>query len=977
MNFRKQLAISESPAISEVVEIPLTPAEALKHAVELRPDAKLICIETNGSQATQTYVEIWKRSEKILGGFRASGLQPGNPIIFQISTGQDFAPILWSCIIGGFIPVPVPVAANYSKPNQALSRLYNVCQKLDYPIILSNSTLASQVHGGLQLYGPKKVNIATLEEIESHSPDPRLHKHKPHELALLLPSSGTTDKCKLIEVSSCTFIYRFLQISIHQNYKSIEKVILSWFPLENISGILTTAPNDFQKKIHLPAQNIIRNPLLWLDALSKYRVTHAPTTNFILALVIDKLRTNYQYKWNFSSVQRIGIGAEPIVAKTARSFLEILGKYNLNPHVFGPVYGMTECGPIACSREGFSLTTTSNSDRFVEIGKPSRGHSIRIVDQQGSIIEEGQIGRIQVTGPSMTSGYYKAPELTRQLFTEDGWINTGDLGFLQDGKLTVTGREKETIIINARNFSCHEIELVVEEVEGVEPAYTVACAIRQQDSDTDELAIFFHTLITEPSQFAQLTKQIRGKVTQTLGINPTYIIPIDKATIPRTSTGKIQRLQLKQSLEAGEFDAIIKRVDTLLKQESEKTWVAPRDELELQLTQIWEKVLGKKSISINDNFFDLGGHSLIAVRLFDQIEKTFSQTLPLATLFQAATIEELANILRQSGCSIPQSSLILLQPHGSKPPFFYVTPAGVTALDCSSLVRHLTPDRPFYALQESGLEGELIHHTSIEEIATHYIQQIRTVQPSGPYFLGGACFGNVVAFEMAQQLYKQGEQIALLVIIDGFWPDHVAERPQSKLIYLVRYVTRHLTILSLLPPQEKWNYIIRLIQRSILKVYYKINPSRLGNSSLIDRAFYYQDLGRQLRIQYVPQVYPGRVSLIKANKKHNWLSLDPDKDKEKFLSVWNKFATEGAELYDFPGHHSFMFKEPYVQDLAEKLQICLDKAQTENSKGSSSKKKLSQQSAETLTQNPNLSKKESTTRFATPQDKLEPQPKSG
>ena len=652
----KKLPIAHGEKGSAHSEPHKNPDQALKSARDLFPNREFICIELNDSFIVQTYAQIWEGAERMLGGLRSSGLQQGNPIIFQIETSQDFASVLWSCIMGGYIPIPVTTASDYSQSNQALSKLHSIWQQLDNPTILTTSKLASQIHTGLQLYGKKNVKIAIIEEIKTHSPDTRLHQLQPDELALLLPSSGTTGEPKLIEINSQTFIYRFLKNAINQDKDSPVATFLSWFPLESISGIFTTLPNGFQKNIYLPVELLIRNPLLWLDTLSKHRVTHAQTTNFILARVLDQLRTNPQHDWDFSSVEYIGIGAEPIVAKTVRSFLEILAKYNLNPNVLHPAYGMTECGPIAGSREALSPTATSDSDRFVEIGGPSKGHSIRIVDQQGCILEEGQIGRIQVTGPSMTSGYYKAPELTRELFTEDGWINTGDLGFLKDGKLTITGREKEIVIINARNFSCHEIELVVEEVKGVEPAYTVVCSIRQQDSDTDELAIFFHTLITEESQLAKLVQQIRGKVTQTLGINPTYIIPIEKEAIPRTATGKIQRLQLKQSLEAGQFALLIQRIDALLNQESEKTFVPPRNELERQMTQIWEKVFGIQSIGIHDNFFNLGGHSLLATQIISRVCQTFKIELPLRVILETPTVAELSSHLETIRWVVQQSS---------------------------------------------------------------------------------------------------------------------------------------------------------------------------------------------------------------------------------------------------------------------------------------------------------------------------------
>lgn len=931
MDFQKQLAISEGSIISEVLEIPLTPAAALKYAVKSYPNGEFICIQTNGSQVTQTYTEIWKRSEKIVSGLRAFGLQPGNPIIFQISTGQDFAPIFWSCIMGGFIAVPL-ITPNYSKQNQALSKLYNVWQKLEYPTIVTNSTLKSQVHAGLQLYEKIKLKIATLEEIENHSPDMRLHKHKAHELALLLPSSGTTGHPKLIEVNGCTFIYRFLKNSINQNDKSQEKVILSWFPLENISGILTATPNGFQKKIHLPVEHIIRNPLSWLETLSKYKVTHAPTTNFILALVIDKLRTNSQYDWDFSSIQRIGTGAEPIVARTARSFLERLSKYNLKPNVLGPVYGMTECGTIACNREGFSLSATSDSDRFVEIGKPAREHSIRIVDRQGSILEEGQIGRIQVTGPSMTSGYYKAPELTRELFTKDGWMNTGDLGFLQDGKLTITGREKETIIINARNFSCHEIELVAEEVEGVEPAYTVACAIRQQDSETDELAIFFHTVITEDSQLAKLVKQIRGKVAQSLGINPTYIIPIEKEAIPRTATGKIQRLQLKQRFEAGEFDTLIKQIDELIQQEAEQTFVAPRDEIEIKLTNIWKKVLGIQAIGIHDNFFDLGGNSLLAVKLFAEIEKKIHKKFPFAALFQAPTIEKLAKILSQEKYSSSWYSLVPIQPIGDKTPLFAIHLLGEGLSFYRPLATYLGQRQPIYGLNyglaaRKGNEEE-VSLPPTKDLAAHYIKEMQAFQPQGPYMLLGVSNGGNVAFEMAKQLHAQGQTVAKLILFDTVHPN-VKLPPnwknmsnfQKLILDVIRHIDIHWGNLLLFEPKERLPYFFDKVKKISTNWFTKLPKtlslpirSLVANDNRKTQAINSPPMSSQ---HYIPQSYPGKITLFKA--KHTAItSSDP-------TNGWEGVAEQGLEIYNIHGAHSKILSEPSVRILAEKLISCIDK----------------------------------------------------
>jgi acyl-CoA synthetase (AMP-forming)/AMP-acid ligase II/thioesterase domain-containing protein/acyl carrier protein len=923
----KKLAISKGSEVSERVEIPHIPAEALKYGVELNLGNELIFIQADGSEVVQTYTQIWERAQRILGGSRAFGLQPGEPIILQVDTSQDFAPALWSCIMGGFVPVPVPITSDYSKPNKALSRLDRIWQQLDSPTIVTSSKLASQIHTGLQLYGKQNVKIATIEELETHSPHTRLHQTD--ELALLLPSSGTTGQPKLVKINSQTFIYRFLKDAINQNNNSPAQTLLSWFPLESISGIFTTLPNRFQKNIYLPAELLIRNPLLWLDTLSKHQVTHAQTTNFILASILDQLMTNPQHDWDFSSVQRIGIGAEPIVAKTARSFLEILSKYNLNFNVLGPAYGMTECGPIAGSREGFSLTATSDSDRFVEIGEPTRGHSIRIVDQQGSILEEGQIGRIQVTGPSMTSGYYQAPELTRELFTEDGWINTGDLGFLQDGKLTVTGREKEIIIINARNYSCHEIELVAEEVEGVEPSYTAACAIRQSNSETDELVIFFHSLVSKESHLAQLLKQIRRNIAEKLGINPTYLIPIEKSTIPRTATGKIQRLQLKQLFDAGEFEAICQQVEILTNQEQESNFVEPRENLELEVTKIWEQVLGKQPIGVRDNFFDLGGDSLLAVRLLAQIEKAFGKNLPLATLFQLPTVEQQAKILHQSGWSSPWFSLVPIQPSGSQPPFFGIHSLGKGQEHYRNIARHLGSDQPIYGLDywlatQTKDTKELPKTWSVEELAAHYIKEMRILQPEGPYFLAGLSFAGLVAYEMAQQLVTQDQKVALLVLFDTHCPTLSVKSLDFNPLQI------HLRNLSQLEMKEKLAYIMTKVKYKIqqnlklIKLFFRKVAEKfyLKFKLPMPYALHYSlivEANQKLAGDYALQAYPGKVTLFRVSDQ-------PVRYDQISDLGWSALAVGGVEIHEVPGGHMGMFQEPHVQMLAEKLRVCIDKA---------------------------------------------------
>ncbi|WP_293123768.1 AMP-binding protein [Moorena sp. SIO4G3] len=268
--------------------------------------------------------------------------------------------------------------------------------------------------------------------------------------------------------------------------------------------------------------------------------------------------------WDLSSMHFILNAGEAIVAKTVRRFLEVLGQYQLLDRAMHPAWGMSETSSAVTFSSKFLLSSTTDEQKFVEVGSPVPGFAIRIVDNQNQIVKETMAGRVQVKGLSVTSGYYQNTEANQDAFTEDGWFNTGDIGFLRQGCLTITGRQKDIIIINGLNYYSHEIEATIEEIEGVEVSYTAACAVRDAESDTDKLAIFFNPAKTASDREADLLKEIRLLVVDRFGINPDYLIPVERDVIPKTAIGKIQRSKLKQRFETGEFNTIIKRVDLLL-----------------------------------------------------------------------------------------------------------------------------------------------------------------------------------------------------------------------------------------------------------------------------------------------------------------------------------------------------------------------------------------------------------------------------
>jgi len=368
---------------------------------------------------------------------------------------------------------------------------------------------------------------------------------------------------------------------------------------------------------------------------------------------------------------------------------------------------------------------------------------------------------------------------------------------------------------------------------------------------------------------------------------------------------------------------------------TESAFVAPRDIVELQLTKILSEILEIQPIGVRDNFFDdLGGNSMLTVRLSRQIEKRFGKALPLVTLLEVATVEQLASLLRQSEWPMPWSSLVAIQPAGSKPPFFCIGGAGGDTFYFHNLSNHLGLDQPVYGLQAQGLDGKQAPHTRIEDMAAHYIKEMRTLQPEGPYLLGGHSAGGVVAFEMAQQLQIQGQKVDLLALFDPSTPEVMnyippfRDKASSVLINLIEF-----------EPKKKLTYVLRSLEYHVKNIGKKI-ASRVSLLSLHPLP---QDLGgpefltREIRLMfkvqeqavrdYLPKVYQGPITLFKATDQPILNATELAISRRYPLLGWDKLAAGAVEVHEVPGNHAFegsLLSEPHVRVLAEKLKVCLD-----------------------------------------------------
>ncbi len=351
------------------------------------------------------------------------------------------------------------------------------------------------------------------------------------------------------------------------------------------------------------------------------------------------------------------------------------------------------------------------------------------------------------------------------------------------------------------------------------------------------------------------------------------------------------------------------------------------DDIAERLTRIWQELLGVQPISPDQNYFDLGGDSSLAVQLFSRIASDFNVQLPLATLFDAPTIAELAHALRREVSASHWSPLVAIQPLGSRPPFFCIHGAGGNVLIYRDLSRHLGPDQPFYGLQSLGLDGTSPPLTTIEEMAALYVAEIRRVSPHGPYYLGGYCMGGTVAFEVAQQLSAQGERVELLALFDTMdWSKIPPVSIWARIYQWSQRLTFHFANFLCLDLagmvkffREKLEILGDRLPLWMGMLLGRLDPQRLRRTMPESRA-----LGRlwQLNdracVAYVPRPYPGRITDFRPRKQYRRYNKPEAK--------WERLARGGQEIIVLPVYPAGMLVEPFVEHLARALRSSIDGA---------------------------------------------------
>lgn len=512
-------------------------------AVQKFPQAESTFLLSERDIITLSGSEIYQAALKVTQMLHEHVPERGTVIILAIRQPDDYLICLWACFLGGYIPAPLPAPAAADITAQDALKLVSAWQSLHQPFILTTENEKKTLTDIWQQKGLRETFL--LKEDGNSCVEACPSPPSGEETALLLFTSGSTGDPKVVMLSHAAILAEVRGCG-HRFLTNHNDVFFHWMSMEHGASICMMhlhALHHGAAQVISPTYLVLKDPLRWLAWMDQYRATISWAPNFAFALVTDCLEGSNArtYDWDLSCIRILYNGGEAIVPRVARKFITTLAEWKLPSDAVQAAWGMAETAS-GCIFSPIRLENTSDNDLFCSLGSPLSGMGIRIVDNNDLTVKEGITGELQIAGPMVTRGYYNNEKANKESFTTDGWFRTGDLGFIRNGELTISGRKKDTIIVNGNNFYCHELEALIEELPFIKPSFTAACPVRLPDDSSDRLAVFcvLHTEIDEVTA----RKAIITRLSAMGGITPHWVIFTAPESIPKTELGKIQRSRL-------------------------------------------------------------------------------------------------------------------------------------------------------------------------------------------------------------------------------------------------------------------------------------------------------------------------------------------------------------------------------------------------------------------------------------------------
>ncbi|MFN6563898.1 MAG: amino acid adenylation domain-containing protein [Nostoc sp. ChiSLP01] len=883
--------------------------QLFEEQVQRTPDAVAVVYENE----QLTYEQLNCRANSLAHYLKSLGVGGETLVGICVERSLDMIVGLLGILKAGGAYVPID-------PEYPQERLSFMLRDAQISVLLTQRSLVNK----LAEYTAQVVCLdSDAHLIEQCSQDNATSDVQANNLAYVIYTSGSTGQPKGVEVvhrgvNRLLFGVNYVHLDATQTFLHLAPISFDASTLE-IWGALLHGAKCVLFPGTIPTSQNLR------EVIEKHGITILWLTAALFNSIID------DDEKALSGIQQLLIGGEALSVTHVRKALE-----NLPCTQIINGYGPTESTTFTCYYPiPRQIEATLES---IPIGRPINNTQVYILDAYLQPVGVGVPGELHIGGAGLARGYLNRSELTNEKFIPNPFNNskfklpfqrikgatqnsklykTGDLAcYLPDGNIEYIGRIDNQVKIRGFRIELGEIEAVLSQHEDVQ----VCCVIAREDSPEQKRLVAY---IVPQKQVKLTASELRQFLKFKL---PDYMVPnafVILEALPLTPNGKVDRRALKAPVYTSDSDRFIEA----------------RNQLELKLVQIWSKILKVDKIGVQDNFFDLGGHSLLASYLMTQIKQQFGKDIPLTTLFQNPTIEQFATIIQKDTNYANSSCLVALQPNGNNLPFFCVPGAGGRPFYFYHLGRHLGEEQPFYSF-ENDLYEKLGAITRIEDLASIYIAAMQTIQPEGPYFLGGHSYGGNVVFEMAQQLYKQGQKVAMLAIIDSSAPTYkdkqmlvdylswdrarwLAEVSKGLEVYLDRNVDISYEVLQPLSEDEQLKYVLRYFKMA------NMLPPNAEISQLNNIVQAYKNSCLCL-VDYVPkQLYPDKLTVIRANED---LADDPNSDLASEISDdsslgWSEFCSQPVNIHFVLGNHVSIMVEPHVQVLARQLKVCIKEAQ--------------------------------------------------
>jgi len=622
-------------------------------------------LESEQNERVVSYEELYERALGILFHLQRLGARPGDKLILYLANNEQFLDAFWAGILGGIIPVPVALGIS----DEHKHKLLRIAKKLGRPFIYTDKKTLDRIGafagsaGAQDTFDALATRAFYAETVSDISRAGQVHDVRPEDTAFIQFSSGSTSEPKGVVLSHRNLIMNSLGAGLASNWNENDTCV-TWMPLTHDMGLIGMHIMMLAHRMNnyiMPTELFIRRPLLWMTFCARKRATITSSPNFGYRHYLKVLSDRAVADIDLSTVRIIYNGAEPISVELADEFMDRLAPTKIPRWAMCPVYGLAEAtlvvsfpqppnqmySSIAVDRHTLNVgqmpasLPKDHADALLlmAVGSPIPYCGVRIADDQDRAVIDGHVGHILIQGENVTKGYYENPDANAKGYTADGWLRTGDLGMLKEGKLYITGRAKEIIFVNGQNYYPHDIESIAIRADSMELGKVVAAGIRPKHGSTDDLVIFvLHRM--DMKEFLPIATQIGRLVNEHTGLEVASVVPVKR--IPKTTSGKIQRHLLEEDYLNGVQDTELAEL-TKLRAELASAG-GPKvsgSEIERKLKDIVDAALERR-IDVHDNLFEIGASSLKLIEIHEQLDRLYPGLIDLTELFDFPTIAELA-----------------------------------------------------------------------------------------------------------------------------------------------------------------------------------------------------------------------------------------------------------------------------------------------------------------------------------------------